>query len=317
MTRRKHGRQVQKTTTKDSNRSATAKGRKKIAPATEMREATPSCFSKMPLDVLYLIFGSLGPHELLILARTNREFRQTLLANNAKPIWKSARMRWPGGSPDCPPDVSEARWADLLFGDAKCDRTFPDYDKSILELIPSGNAGCRSQFWERKKCQYYWDADIQNMAKQVATYREVIESGKAGAEDTFLSFKSAHIAHVEDVIEHAQVCLDWLEEQGRLRRKQVRRRIKARRNAWNFERLAKRGWERQDFEDIESDVLNVDAELTDDAWDEARKALEPIIALNRGNRLMYERRMLHKNIRYEDEWLLYACIPSLHYGSYL
>ncbi|PCH40493.1 hypothetical protein WOLCODRAFT_24140 [Wolfiporia cocos MD-104 SS10] len=231
-----------------------------------MRETKPSFFSEMPLDILHLILGLLDPRELLSLTRTNRAFRQTLLADNARPIWKSARMHWPGGSPDCPPDISEARWADLLFGDAKCDmqgcksedvpvnftlrrrvcracmkehlvskriyrRVYPKYDKSILYLIPSGNDGCRSQFWERKRCEYYWDGDIQNMAKQVANYQEDIKSGKAGAEDAFLSFKSARTAYVESVTEHAQVCMDWLEDQEYLRRKQAVLRIKARRKA--------------------------------------------------------------------------------------
>ncbi|PCH40490.1 hypothetical protein WOLCODRAFT_24139, partial [Wolfiporia cocos MD-104 SS10] len=249
-----------------------------------------------------------------------------LLADNARPIWKSARMRWPGGAPDCPPDVSEARWADLLFGDAKCDmqscvsenvlvnftlrrrvceacykkhlvfdqkfkRTFPDYDKSMLELIPSGNAGCRSRFWRRKKLQFYWAGDIHNMAKQVASYREAIESGKAGAEDAFLSFKSARIAHVEYVVEHAQVCLDWLEDQEYLRREQVRLRIEARRNEI-FGRFEELGYERQDFNYLDSDVLSIDAELTEDDWDGIRATLEPTIIYYRTNRLKRERNAL-------------------------
>ncbi|PCH40491.1 hypothetical protein WOLCODRAFT_150532 [Wolfiporia cocos MD-104 SS10] len=310
----------------------------------KLRQAKPSFLSEMPLDILHLvshqmlalgpfsntillqILGLLSPRELLSLARTNRGFRQTLLADNARPIWKSARMRWPGGSPDCPPDVSEARWADLLFGDAKCDmqgckfedvpvnftlrrrvceacmakhlvsdrvskRNFPYYDKSILALIPSGNAGCRSQFWGRKKSKYYWDADIHNMSKQVTVYREDIRLGKVGAEDAFLSFKSARTAYVKYAIEHAQVCLKWWEEQERLRREQVRLRIEARENGI-FERFEELGYERQDFKYLDSDVLTVDAELTENDWHEVRATLEPFIMTNRTKRLERDRRAL-------------------------
>ncbi|PCH40499.1 hypothetical protein WOLCODRAFT_162398 [Wolfiporia cocos MD-104 SS10] len=318
---------VQKADTKDGRRrSTTARGRRKTAPAKRMRKSKPCFLPQMPLDILHLIFGFLGPRELLSLARTNRGFRQTLLADNARPIWKSARMRWPGGSPDCPPDFPEARWAYLLFGDTKCDmrrcrskdvpinfklrrrvceacmtkhlivdrvfeKTFPDYDKSILELIPSGNAGCRSRFWERKKCQYYWDGDIHNMSKQVDTYLEDIRLRKAEAEDAFLSFKSARIAHVEYVIEHARVCLEWQEEQERLRQaeaslrnEQAILRIQARRYKI-FNRFEELGYERRDIDYLGGDMLRVDAELTEDDWHEARATLEPMIIFWRTKRL--------------------------------
>ncbi|PCH40498.1 hypothetical protein WOLCODRAFT_136912 [Wolfiporia cocos MD-104 SS10] len=334
MTKGKLDGHAHKTSTKGGRgRSTIARGRKKTAPAKRMRKAKPCFLPQMPLDILHLIFGLLGPRELLSLARTNRGFRQTLLADNARPIWKSARMRWPGGSPDCPPDVSEARWAHLLFGDTKCDmrrcrskdvptnftlrrrvceacmvkhlivdrkfvKIFPDYDKSILELIPSGNAGCRSRFWERKKCQYYWDGDIHNMSKQVDTYLEDIRLRKAEAEDAFLSFKSARIAHVEYVIEHAQVCLKWQEEQEhlrqaeeRFRREQARLRIQARRDKI-FNRFEELGYERRDIDHLDGDVLRVDAELTEDDWREARARLEPEIIYRRTKRLKREREAL-------------------------
>ncbi|PCH40481.1 hypothetical protein WOLCODRAFT_136901 [Wolfiporia cocos MD-104 SS10] len=316
-------------------RSKTARDRQKIAPATESRKAMPISLSEMPLDILLLIFGWLGPRELLSLALTNRGFRSTLLADNAGPIWKAARIRSQEGPPNCPPDLSEARWAHLLFGDMKCDmrececnskfevpvnftlcrrvckacmdkhlvadkkfkKTFPDYDKSILELIPSANAGDPRRF-KKDKYKLYWDADIHHIAKQVRKYQEEIRSEKPGAEDALLSFKSARIAHAEYVFKHRHICLRWAEEQSRLRdaerqrlREEARLRIEARKNA-TLKRFEELGYDPRDLNYLYSDVLKVDAELTEDDWPDVRAALEPIIISRRTTRLERERQAL-------------------------
>ncbi|PCH39663.1 hypothetical protein WOLCODRAFT_141352 [Wolfiporia cocos MD-104 SS10] len=268
----------------------------------ESRKAISISLSEMPWDILLLIFAWLGPRELLSLALTNRGFRLTLLADNAEPIWKAARTRLSEGPPDYPPDLSEASWAHLLFGDMKCDmrscesensevevpanftlyrrvckacmdkhlvadaefiQTFPGYDKSILELIPCANAGDPEQFW-RCEYTYYWDADIHHIAEQVGKYQEEVCSRKPGAEDAFLSFKSARIVHVKYVLKVVLI----------------------------FKRFEELGYDPRDLIYLYSDVLKVDAELTEDGWPDVRAALEPIIISRLTKRLEHERQAI-------------------------
>jgi hypothetical protein len=65
------------------------------------------------------IFSLLEPVDLLYLFRTNKAFHNVLSANNA--VWKAARANR-GGVPDCISGMSEAEWANLLFGhdDSHC-----------------------------------------------------------------------------------------------------------------------------------------------------------------------------------------------------
>lgn len=57
------------------------------------------------------ILGHCHPKDLISLSRTNRQFRNILLANSA--VWRRARERLDG--PDCPSYTSEREWAILLF----------------------------------------------------------------------------------------------------------------------------------------------------------------------------------------------------------
>jgi hypothetical protein len=64
------------------------------------------------------IFGHLKPADLLHLARSNRELRGLLMSKNSISVWKKVRRHLL--TPSCPPDFSEPRWADLLFGGTNC-----------------------------------------------------------------------------------------------------------------------------------------------------------------------------------------------------
>ncbi|KAG1746302.1 hypothetical protein EDD22DRAFT_1004585 [Suillus occidentalis] len=124
----------------------------------------------VPIDILLEIFSHLEPVDLLHLFRTNKAFHKVLSANKA--VWKAARANR-GGVPDCMPGMSEAEWANLLFGRDNshcqecgkkgifpmnfgirrrvcpfcinehlvCNKNFscnlPQYDPIIMDLIPS------------------------------------------------------------------------------------------------------------------------------------------------------------------------------------
>lgn len=70
----------------------------------------------MSLGTQMQIFALLSPKDILNLTTTNKLFRDTLLSRAATTIWKSARERCE--VPECPNDMTESRWAALLFGNS-------------------------------------------------------------------------------------------------------------------------------------------------------------------------------------------------------
>ncbi|KAK0226921.1 hypothetical protein EDD85DRAFT_940311 [Armillaria nabsnona] len=70
--------------------------------------------SETPLDVLLEIFSHLEPRDLLHLCRTNKFLRSILLDRNSLSIWRDARQSLKD-LPDLPEDLSEPRYASLLF----------------------------------------------------------------------------------------------------------------------------------------------------------------------------------------------------------
>ncbi|KAF8131584.1 hypothetical protein EV363DRAFT_1431558 [Boletus edulis] len=73
---------------------------------------------EMPMDILFEIFGHLMPLDVLRLARTTKQFRQLLMHHSSASIWVAARKNVPD-LPDCPPYMSEPKFANLVF-DTHC-----------------------------------------------------------------------------------------------------------------------------------------------------------------------------------------------------
>ncbi|TFK56746.1 hypothetical protein OE88DRAFT_1803408 [Heliocybe sulcata] len=69
---------------------------------------------EMPLDILFEILELLHPSDLLRLSRTSKSLRACLLNPTAVTVWKRARGNVEG-LPDCPPNLTEPRYAHLLF----------------------------------------------------------------------------------------------------------------------------------------------------------------------------------------------------------
>ncbi|PPQ75135.1 hypothetical protein CVT24_010097 [Panaeolus cyanescens] len=70
----------------------------------------------MPLDILLEIFGHLQPADLLSLGRVSQEFRQLVMSAEFKCIWIQCRTRLADNSPECPQDITEPMFAELVFG---------------------------------------------------------------------------------------------------------------------------------------------------------------------------------------------------------
>ena len=76
----------------------------------------------------FKIASHLTPQDLLHMARSCRMMRDLFMSKRSLPIWRTAREAL--GMPECPPDLSEPQYADLVFFKG-C------YVCFILFLIPS------------------------------------------------------------------------------------------------------------------------------------------------------------------------------------
>ncbi|CAA7260703.1 unnamed protein product [Cyclocybe aegerita] len=71
--------------------------------------------TSMPLDILFEIFARVNLADLLTLARTSNELRKTLMGRSSVTVWTRVRATMPG-LPECPDDLSEPQYAELLTG---------------------------------------------------------------------------------------------------------------------------------------------------------------------------------------------------------
>lgn len=56
----------------------------------------------------------MSPEDLLHLSRTSLGLRELLMSKSSKRVWEAARTVQ--GIPQCPSDLSEPQYADMLFG---------------------------------------------------------------------------------------------------------------------------------------------------------------------------------------------------------
>ncbi|KDQ12603.1 hypothetical protein BOTBODRAFT_34331 [Botryobasidium botryosum FD-172 SS1] len=71
--------------------------------------------TSMPLEILFEILSNLLPIDLLHLSWTNKAFRGILLRRSSIVIWEAARAQVPD-LPECPADLNEVQYANLVFG---------------------------------------------------------------------------------------------------------------------------------------------------------------------------------------------------------
>ena len=104
--------------------------RKRRAPAKPKRPSTGVGFMHMPVEIIVevsrhllpsltvlscpQIAGYLNPTDLLNMARSSQSLRNLFMSKDSKSAWR--RVRENLELPDCPDDLSEPQYADLLFG---------------------------------------------------------------------------------------------------------------------------------------------------------------------------------------------------------
>lgn len=93
--------------TKPSNKKPTAKKRK------NSKVGRLEALMHMPVDIFCEIASHLSPVDLLNMSRASKQLRAFLTSKNSKSIWRAARNAIK--LPECPSDLSEMQYADLLF----------------------------------------------------------------------------------------------------------------------------------------------------------------------------------------------------------
>ncbi|KAI0310926.1 hypothetical protein OF83DRAFT_1295639 [Amylostereum chailletii] len=189
----------------------------------------------MPLDILFEIFGHLEPGDLVQLTRVTKPFRQILLTRRQRLLWKSSFDLVPG-TPDCPEDVPEPVWANLLFGGAYChscgarpvlkiifslmrrackacmnahllncddiSNCQPDFPEDLLELIPSTDALTRSQ---PEYLKFWWDEDVDKLWNEFCA----LDSDDNTVSQTTNEWVMSRLVKTEDRMTNAVVYDEW------------------------------------------------------------------------------------------------------------
>ncbi|PBL01630.1 hypothetical protein ARMGADRAFT_1071161 [Armillaria gallica] len=296
---------------------------------TGKKQQTINLFSRVPLDILFLIFGMLSPRDLINLSRVDANFCHTLTAHNVSFVWKAMRKVERGIEP--PRGVPEYRWVDLLFGKLVCDLChgrrgkrasvnwklrrrlcarclkanlisvskvkirFPDIN-DVLSLIPfttdQGN---------RAREDHYWILDITDIRAKITELEAQPGSSKRLAE-----FRMERTTLVEDLNKHAERCEVRVQTNARKKADDLQR-LRDERFSMIKTRLLELGYNEEDIRDIRSEPSIVrDAELTLQGWSRIRPGLEAAIADSRELRAQMNRTMALRDRFYTVKSILQA-----------
>ncbi|KIK40722.1 hypothetical protein CY34DRAFT_13513 [Suillus luteus UH-Slu-Lm8-n1] len=253
----------------------------------------------VPIDIILEIFSHLEPVDLLHLFRTNKAFHKVLSANKA--VWKAARANR-GGVPDCMPGMSEAEWANLLFGRDNshcqecgekgifsmnfgirrrvcpfcinehlvCNKNFscnlPQYDPIIMDLILSTDyAGDDYDHYHMNESTA--DCKLFWTHDIVSMAKELEAYLKPGAEQALEDFKQSRKKYVDFDVEHAAVCSIWSNNDDSLRLRRARE-LRGLNSLLFQARLVDLGHDSKDVERMfgRHHYGVLDKELTDTRW---------------------------------------------------
>ncbi|OJA13349.1 hypothetical protein AZE42_04511 [Rhizopogon vesiculosus] len=181
----------------------------------------------MNLDILFHILSFLHPMDLVNLSRTSRNFRNLLLQRSSAAAWKVARLQV-DDLPDCPPDMSEPQYANLVF--------YPhchDCDKVVRSILWQFRAryclkclfsksntvdNCDTLLhvpWKRFRLASYLPSVTsreQGYYKQLfhkKAYDEMLVEHSKTPQDEIAAFFDKKRKHFEEVMEHAKQCEGW------------------------------------------------------------------------------------------------------------
>ncbi|KAL1689828.1 hypothetical protein GGG16DRAFT_114695 [Schizophyllum commune] len=271
----------------------------------------------MPLDILYEVFHTLEPQDLLAVARTNKLLRDTLMSPQAVSVWITIRKRV--GAPEPPPGHSEPWWANLMFGKKRCQvcgclsvnnvdwqllmrvctrckkknlltpikfkKEFPDSDASVLDLVLYTNVGGHSH-GHASNTKFYWRDDVERMLEKIASYKKDRSEKKSAADTAYEAFRERRIDYVSAVAKLAPQWANWASNHYWGNFRDGERLAELRKKAIK-EKLLQLGYDERDTNRaLNSFQMTVEKkELTDLAWKKIRPKWEEEVNNQRRDRL--------------------------------
>ncbi|KAI0664676.1 hypothetical protein C8Q70DRAFT_938855 [Cubamyces menziesii] len=290
---------------------------KQLAPKGRRRDL--SRLVDMPLDILFEIFGHLHPHDLLQLSRTTKALRSVLMRPSAVTIWRNAR-RNVDDLPDCPDDLTEPAYANLLF-DQHCHFCVKARVMNVLWMLRC--RACRACMKEHFTTLF----DVLVAVRQripIAAQNPMISTStmvpmeyvnnkllipKTVAEELFASVEACKgdpvaLKKLEEERSHAvtvirasaEIMMDWQARQAQQRTMDLID-LRCRRRKQIIDRLCDLGYGEDlkwmTFERVEQflehPLVKQPKELTDRIWNNIKDAMVAFAEESRVERLMRER----------------------------
>lgn len=179
----------------------------------------------MNLDILFHILSFLLPMDLLNLSRTSKDFRNLLLQRSSASAWKTARLQV-DDLPDCPQDMSEPQYANLVFYPHchDCDRVV----RSVLWPLRARycprciDENTLDQWSPRSRIP--WTANLNSYdlphanvygtgrPKQLflkKAFDELLAEHSKTPADEMAAFLPKKRNHAAEVMKHAEQCQQW------------------------------------------------------------------------------------------------------------
>ncbi|EJC98322.1 uncharacterized protein FOMMEDRAFT_171222 [Fomitiporia mediterranea MF3/22] len=275
----------------------------------------------MPFDIFCEIASHLSPLDLLNMSRTSKQLRAFLTSKGSKSIWRVARDAVK--LPECPSDISEVQFADLLFskGCSLCDsrRTIGLYFRLRMRLCSScsdNNVVLGSEIEKDFQC----DANFLNLLPRERRHRPgslqwcfaVNEARTVWNQLQSLAVESAKYADfvaereqkVKDILKECRYNAGlverwWLERASRWDKEE--KKIKGEREQAVFNKLKEIGYSQSDFDlSSESDTHYMRRRweslvqgkgkrlLTERIWQIILPKLQEVISDRRSRRAMFE-----------------------------
>ncbi|KZV89056.1 hypothetical protein EXIGLDRAFT_838785 [Exidia glandulosa HHB12029] len=283
-------------------------------------------------ELLDQVLAFTHPKALIRLAWTCKKLSDKLMSRESAAIWIAARTGCDAIVPECPADVSELRWAHLLFGPTHCftcwtpnvhtiifplrrrscvackkqnmmwekkfGYKFPQYDDEILGLLPYSNIGPWAHGHESTG-KFYWVPDITALLATLGGYTTAIRNGEAGAQQALREWKADRRVLAAEICEEVDALIAWAEHKGEPPPDEVRERDTLRARKYIVEaKLLEDGWEKGDISSLNywPSSAPAKAELTAGGWTTIKKKLEPKLQEIRQRRLEPMRRELARAV---------------------
>ncbi|KAF8600706.1 hypothetical protein BDV93DRAFT_525280 [Ceratobasidium sp. AG-I] len=293
---------------------------------------------KMPIDIFTEIALYLMPGDIIVLARSNKFFRNLLMNRSAAHIWHGVMRNVPQ-LPPCPPEMCEPQYLALIYSRtcSMCGKNVTRRMDEVLRVRLCGSCRNTSTVLRRglpievQPLVHYstkivpskrrWGGELYCLRSDVdEVLLEVAKLEKAGNVRELGAWKAEREEEVAARRLHSTVLkafLDHLESQGHSEKNG----LKSERRNEIERRLIEIGWEQKDlrfgyFERREWDQLVEQPKpLTERIWTNIKPKLIPLLERNRDSRLAnekaqrkYARKMklsqLLNNIKHTDSPLI-------------